>query len=175
MPDKKGSNPQPSPLPAPDVYKVFTPEFDTVAYDPLDPPKRYHTGIYVEKDVENQQGSFFNVTGDIIAQSGMRFEVKDDYIPATTEYFHKTTEIGWIRKADFSRIRDILEALPRPTKQQGLDFWSMDPAKRNKLTWTKQNGELYGPGEQRRPIIKCNEWTHQLAIPKLRHEGILHG
>ncbi|KAJ5158732.1 Transcription factor [Penicillium coprophilum] len=104
--------------------------------------------------MENQQGVFFNVTGDIIAQSGMRFEVKDDYIPTTAEYFYRTTEIGWIRKADFPRIRDILEALPRPTKQQGLDFWSMDPAKRNKLTWTKQNGELYGPGEQRRPIIK---------------------
>lgn len=31
-------------------YKVYTPEFDTVAYDPLDPPKRYHTGIFIEKD-----------------------------------------------------------------------------------------------------------------------------
>ncbi|KAJ5154423.1 uncharacterized protein N7500_009862 [Penicillium coprophilum] len=145
MSDNKGS---------PDVYKVFTPEFDTVAYDPLDPPKRYHTGIYIEKDAENQQGFFDDVTGDIIAKSGMRFEVKDDYIPVAT--------------------RGILEALPRPTKQQGLDFWSTDPAKRNKLTWTKENGELYRPGEQQRPIMKCNEWTHQVAIPKLRQKGILH-
>jgi hypothetical protein len=155
-------------------YKVSTPEFDTVAYDPLDPPKRYHTGIFVETDAEILEGALFHVTGDIIASSGMRFEVKENYDPGADEYFHRTTVIGWIRKADYPRIRGILEALPTPTKQQGLDFWSNDPDKRNKLTWTKQNGDLYGPGEQRRPIMKCNEWTHQLAIPKLRQEGILH-
>ncbi|KAJ5981130.1 hypothetical protein N7481_008428 [Penicillium waksmanii] len=154
-------------------YKVFVPEFDTVAYDPLDPPKRYHTGIFVETDTETLRGALFHVTGDIIANSGMRFEVRDNYVPGASRYFHRTTEIGWIRKADYPRIRGILEALPKPTKQQGIDFWSKDPAKRNKLTWTKQNGDLYGPGEQRRPIMKCNEWTHQLAIPKLRGERIL--
>lgn len=156
-------------------YRVSTPEFDTVAYDPLDPPKRYHTGIFVEIDSDNFEGDLFHVTGDIIANRGMRFEVKGNYVPGATRYFHKNTQIGWIRKADYPRVRDILEALPRPTKQQGIDFWSKEPGKRNKLTWTKQNGDLYGPGEQRRPIMKCNEWTHQLAIPKLRREGILYG
>ena len=155
-------------------YKVSTPEFDTVAYDPLDPPKRYHTGVFVETDSEALQGTLFHVTGDIIAQRGMRFEVRENCIPTASKHFHRATQIGWIRKADYPRIRGILEALPTPTKQQGIDFWSEDPAKRNKLTWTKQNGELYGPGEPRRPIVKCNEWTHQLAIPVLRQEGILH-
>ncbi|KAI9043444.1 uncharacterized protein KD926_003595 [Aspergillus affinis] len=155
-------------------YKVSTPEFDTVAPDPLDPPKRYHTGIFVETNPKALKGSLFHVTGDIIASSGMRFEVKTDYDPGASKFFHRTTDIGWVRKADFPRIRGILEALPKPTKQQGIDFWTKDPAHWNKLTWTKQNGELYGPGEQRRPIMKCNEWTHQIAIPKLRREGILH-
>ncbi|KAH8424190.1 uncharacterized protein LDX57_001945 [Aspergillus melleus] len=155
-------------------YKVSTPEYDTVAHDPLDPPKRYHTGIFVETDPETSKGTQFHVTGDIIAASGMRFEVKNNYVPGETKYFHGTTDIGWIRKADYPRIRPILEALPRPTKQQGIDFWSKDPRRRNKLTWTKENEEVYGPAEQRRPVMKCNEWTHQLAIPKLRQEGILH-
>lgn len=155
-------------------YKVSTPELDTVAPDPLDPPKRYHTGIFVETDRDTLRGALFHVTGDIIANNGMRFEVRDNYVPGASRHFHRTTQIGWIRKADYPRIRGILEALPKPTKQQGLDFWSKDPAKRNKLTWTKENGDLYGPGEQRRPIMKCNEWTHQIAIPKLRSEGILH-
>ncbi|CAG8093299.1 unnamed protein product [Penicillium salamii] len=155
-------------------YKVFTPEFDTVAYDPLDPPKRYHTGVFVETDAGTLQGVLLQVTGDIIASSGMRFEVKENFVPAAEKYFHRTTEVGRICKSDFPRIRGILEALPTPTKQQGLDFWSLDSNKRNKLTWTKQNGDLYGPGEQRRPIMKCNEWTHQLAIPTLQREGILH-
>lgn len=172
--EKESRSLQPSPLPALERYKVFTPELDTVAHDPLDPPKRYHTGIFVEKISENHQGDMIQVTGDIIAGSGMRFEVKDDYVPAATQHFHRTIEIGWIYKADLQRLKDVLKALPTPTKQQGLDFWSKDPAKRNKLTWTKQNGDLYGPDEQRRPIMKCNEWTHQLAIPKLRHDGILH-
>ncbi|KAJ5737110.1 uncharacterized protein N7483_002235 [Penicillium malachiteum] len=142
-------------------YKVYTPEFDKVAYDPLDPPKRYHTGIFVERDTGSLQGEQFHVTGDIIARNGMRFEVKENYVPAASKYFHRTTHIGWIHKDDYPKIR-------------GLDFWSKDPAKRNKLTWTKQNGDLYGPGEERRPIMKCNEWTHELAIPKLRSEGVLH-
>lgn len=25
-------------------------QFETVAVDPLDPPKRYHTGVFVERD-----------------------------------------------------------------------------------------------------------------------------
>ncbi|KAJ5722221.1 hypothetical protein N7488_000256 [Penicillium malachiteum] len=154
-------------------YKVYTPEFDKVAFDPLDPRKRYHTGIFVERDPGSLEGEQFHVTGDIIARSGMRFEVRENYVPAASKYFYRTTHIGWIHKNDYPKVKGILEALPRPTKQQGLDFWSKDPAKRNKLTWTKQNGDLYGPGEERRPIIKCNEWTHELAIPKLRDEGVL--
>ncbi|KXG52103.1 uncharacterized protein PGRI_083870 [Penicillium griseofulvum] len=175
MSDKEGSpNQQSSPLSAPERYKVFTPEFDTVAYDPLDPAKRYHTGIFVETDPKTHAGDQFHVTGDVIARNGMRFEVKSDFVPVADICFHRNTEIGWIHKADYPRIQPILEALPRPTKQQGLDFWSLDPEKRNKLTWTKEDGELYGPDEPRRPIMKCNEWTHQLAIPKLREVGILH-
>ncbi|KAJ5179721.1 hypothetical protein N7492_002931 [Penicillium capsulatum] len=175
MSDLEGpGNPPRSPSPASERYRVFTPELDTVAYDPLDPPKRYHTGVFVETDRKNRSGALFHVTGDVIAGSGMRFDFRDGYAPGASKHFHRTTEIGWIHKADYPRIHDILKALPKPTKQQGIDFWSKDPLKRNKLTWTKENGDLYGPGEERRPIMKCNEWTHELAIPKLQQEGILH-
>ncbi|CAI7659920.1 unnamed protein product [Penicillium pancosmium] len=74
-------SPQCSPPSASERYKVFTPEFDTVAFDPLDTPKRYHTGIFVGTDPETLRGELFYVTGDIIANSGMRFEVKDNYVP----------------------------------------------------------------------------------------------
>jgi len=100
-------------------YKVSTPEYDTVAYDPLDPPKRYHTGIFVETNTETGVGSQFHVTGDIIARNSMRFEVIENYVPATTQYFHRNTEIRWIREADYPRIRGILKALPTPTKTFG--------------------------------------------------------
>lgn len=155
-------------------YKVYTPEFDTVAYDPLDPPKRYHTGIFIEKDTKTSSGDLFQVTGDVIAASGMRFDVKENYRPTEDGYFHRMEQVGCIHKADFPRVRAILEALPTPPKQQGIDFWSKGSPTWNQIVWTKENGDLYGPGEQRRPIMKCNEWTHQLAIPKLQMEGILH-
>lgn len=146
MSREKGScSPQCRPLTVSERYQVFTPEFDTVSYDPLNPPKRYHTGIFVETDPEILEGDLFNVTSDVIASSGMRFEVKESYVPSTETYFYRTTEIGWIHKADYSRVNDILEALPRPNKQQGIDFRSKDPAQRNKLTWTKQNGDFFGP------------------------------
>ncbi|OGM39315.1 hypothetical protein ABOM_012028 [Aspergillus bombycis] len=108
-------------------YKVSTPEFDSVAYDPLDPPKRYYTGVFVQTDSKSPRGALFQVTGDIIAQKGMRFEVKRNYAPVESKLFHRTTHIGWIRKADYPRIEGILEALPTPTKQQGIDFWTKDP------------------------------------------------
>ncbi|CAG8071365.1 unnamed protein product [Penicillium olsonii] len=165
---------QESAFPTHEWYRVLTPELDKVAFDLLDPPKRYHTGVFVALDPTTGRGTLFHVTGDVFAKSGMRYEERENYDPVSSTYFHKITGIGWIRKADYSRIGPVLRALPKPTKQQGLDFWSLDPLLRNKLTWTKENGELYGPGEERRPIMKCNEWTHELAIPKLRDEGILH-
>ena len=109
-------NKEPRTLLASEHYKVFTPELDTVAYDPLDPPKRYHTGIFVQKDPKAFEGDLFHVTGDIIARSGMHFEVKENYVPGASRQFHKTTEIGWIHKAEFPKIRGVLEALPTPTK-----------------------------------------------------------
>ncbi|KAJ5240217.1 hypothetical protein N7468_004836 [Penicillium chermesinum] len=123
--------------------RVFTPEFDTVAHDHLDPAKRYHTGIFVERDPEIGLGDLFNVTGDIIARAGMRFEVKEDYVPGADRYFHRTEQVGWIHKADYPRITRILEALPTPTKQQGLDFWSKDPAKRNISLLGRSRTEIF--------------------------------
>jgi hypothetical protein len=156
-------------------YRVFQPELDTVAFDPLDPAKRYHTGIFVETEQELDKGTLFHVTGDVIAGSGMIYEERDNYAPTKEEHFVRSPQIGWILKTDYhsGRFSNILRALPRPTKQQGLNFWKPDPNhRRTEIIWTKENGEPYGPGEERRPVMKCNEWTEQLAIPKLRAEGV---
>ncbi|KAK2768206.1 hypothetical protein FQN54_000058 [Arachnomyces sp. PD_36] len=114
-----------------EFYRVFLPEFDTVAFDPLDPPKRYHTGVFVETEPAINEGTFFHVTGDIIAGGGMRYEEKDDFGPMTSNHLHRfqDTMIDWVIKADFhsGRISSILRALPRPTKQQGINFWEVDP------------------------------------------------
>lgn len=104
-----------------DWCAVFNPSFDTAAFDPLDPPKRYHEGIFVEDNPITKDGIMFHVTGDIIAPSGMRFEMKEGYAAEVSAHLHSYPQIGWVRRADFKsgRIEAMLRALPTPSKQQG--------------------------------------------------------
>lgn len=157
-------------------YRALKPELDTVAHDPLDPPKRYHDGIFIETDPATGLGTLFNVTGDIIAASGMRYEVKESWTPGQDGPVHRITQLGWVRRADFDSgaVGEVLRGLPKPTRQQGINFWEVDAGTgRHELVWTKESGELYGPGEKKRAVFKCNEWTAEYAIPALRSSGIL--
>jgi hypothetical protein len=157
-------------------FKVFTPELDSVAHDPLDPAKRYHTGIFIQTDPSLGTGTMFQVTGDVISQNGMRYEERVDYLPGSEAPLHRSTLIGVMLKCDFDRgiASTIVSSLPTPSKQQGLNFWEKDPQTgRHELIWTKENGDPYGPGETRRPTFKCNEWTSQYAVPALRDAGVL--
>lgn len=156
--------------------RVYKPELDSVAPDPLDPPKRYHDGVFVELDHLSGTGTMFHVTGDIIAASGMRYEEKRAYQPSVSARLHSNTQIGWVLREDYDKglIGSILRALPTPPKQQGLNFWERNPVTgRHDLIWTKANGNPYGPNEQRPAIFKCNEWTENGAIRILRQRGIL--
>ncbi|KAK2800969.1 hypothetical protein FQN50_007944 [Emmonsiellopsis sp. PD_5] len=160
-------------------YPVYRPEFDTAAFGALDPVKRYHEGVFVELDATTHKGTLFHVTGDIISANGMYYEERKDYAPSLSEHLFRNTQIGWVRKDDIhsGKITAILRGLPTPPRQQGLDFWDKekDPVtKQTKIIWMRQDGERYGPGEQRRPVFKCNEWIHQYAIPALRAAGVLH-
>ncbi|GBF59831.1 hypothetical protein TMEN_2226 [Trichophyton mentagrophytes] len=157
-------------------YRVYKPGLDTAAFDPLDPEKRYHEGILVETKPGYGKGTLFHVTGDIITASGMRYEEREFDREMESEYLHNFPQIGLVSRADFhsGKIGAILKELPRPTKQQGINFWEVDPTTgRHEIIWTRQDGERYGPDEQRRPIFKCNEWTRQYAIPALREAGVL--
>ncbi|RJE22490.1 hypothetical protein PHISCL_05176 [Aspergillus sclerotialis] len=125
-------------------YRVFKPELDTAAHDPLDPVKRYHEGVFVETDPASGQGTLFHVTGDIIAASGMRYEERHNYAPAESKHLHRYTQIGWVLQGDYhsGRISAILRALPGPTKQQGINFWEPNPITgRHDIIWTKEDGE----------------------------------
>jgi len=176
-PTQHASSQQPQQTQSPEpFFRVFTPELDSVAHDPLDPPKRHHTGIFIRTNPSLGAGTMFQVTGDIISQNGMRYEEKSDYLPGSEAPLHSSILIGVISRTDFDRgvVSTILKALPTPSKQQGLNFWETDPQTgRHELIWTKANGDPYGPGETRRPTFKCNEWTSQYAIPALRDARIL--
>ncbi|OJD12814.1 hypothetical protein ACJ73_09294 [Blastomyces percursus] len=138
-------------------YRVYIPQLDTASPDPLDPQKRYHEGIFVETDPDGR-GTLFHVTGDIIAFGGMRYEERSEYRPRESAHYHNIINIGWVLRDDFhkGRIGAILQNLPKPPKQQGPSFKPDPITGRCPMIWTKPNGEAYEPGEQRRPIIKCN-------------------
>lgn len=156
-------------------YRVFRPEIDSAAHDPLDPRKRYHDGVFVELDYTTGEGTSFHVTGDIIAATGMRYEEKSHFIPGSEAALHRMTFLGYVRQADFdsSKVSAVLRALPTPTKQQGINFWKKsDVPGEIEMIWTKENGEPYETDEPRRPIVKCNEWTTD-AITELRDQEIL--
>jgi hypothetical protein len=132
--------------------------------------------VFVELDIATGKGTFFHVTGDILAKSGMRYEERPNYQPGASGRLHKNTHIGWTLKSDCTSgiISDVLRALPKPTKQQGINFWEPNPLTgRYDIIWTKEDGEPYGPNEERRSVFKCNEWTANHAIPTLRSQGIL--
>lgn len=157
-------------------YCVFKTEIDSAAHDPLDPVKRYHDGVFVEHESKIRRGQLYHVTGDIIGARGMRYDERRGWRPGQSGRLHSMTAIGYVSKADFEsgRISEVLCALPTPTKQQGLNFWQKNPRTgMHDIIWTKEDGEPYAPGEPRRPIFKCNEWTAQYAIPALRNTGIL--
>lgn len=110
-------------------FCVFKPELDTVAHDTLDPAKRYHEGIFIETDPVNSKGMMFHVTGDVIAADGMRYEERPEDIFGTSAPLHKVSQLGWVDSADYHsrKISAILSGLPTPTKQQGINFWEVDP------------------------------------------------
>ena len=76
--------------------RAFTPELDSVAHDPIDPTKRYHTGIFVETNPSLSTGTMHQVTGDVISQNGTRYEEKADYLPGSEAPLHRLIPIGVI-------------------------------------------------------------------------------
>lgn len=156
-------------------YSVYKPESDTAAPDPLDPGKRYHDGIWVKHSPSTNKGSLFHVTGDVIAARGMRYEQRDDWTPGDSGPLHNLTFLGYVRKEEYEsgRLGRVLKELPTPPKQQGINFWEKDPVTgRHELIWTQEDGELYGSGEERRKVFKCNEWS-AAAVEKLKEVGLL--
>lgn len=139
---------EPAPPQQESYYRVFKPERDTAAHDPLDPVKRYDDGVFVEVNPEASAGTLFHVTGGIIAASGMRYEERNNYDPTESGHLHRTTQIGWVLKPDYNsgRISSILRALPTPSKQQGLNFWERNPdTGKYDIIWTREDGERYAP------------------------------
>lgn len=149
--------------------RVFKVKFKLAISDPDMPSPRYHTIIFVEtNDLGPGSGTKHHVTGDIV--NGMRYEAVPIEDPQGDDNLHSKVLIGHARIADYPQAwNNLLGMLPAPPKQKAFNIATMktEPVK----NWTPLT--FYGPGETRRPLIKCTEWTEKQAIPALIDEGLL--
>ncbi|KAJ5919170.1 hypothetical protein N7466_010113 [Penicillium verhagenii] len=155
-------------------YKVFVPEFDRVSPDPLEEHiKRFHVGIFIEKDPESGIGDFFHVTGDLMMRNGMSYETKTNWDARNSRQFVKMTQLGWIHETDssFSTIDSILRKVDRPARQQGINFELKDETW-NRVVWIEEDGRPSPNNIPTRQIRKCNEWVWD-AEEALDKAGIL--
>lgn len=147
------------------VYKV--------RYGPVDPPDpdvpgvRYHNVIFVETD-EDGSGIIHHVTGDLV--DGMHYERKPSPRPEDddTRRFYDKEFLGTVLASSHPAAFDeVLRAQPPPPRQKRFN------AKTLRTELFKPDGGFYEPGEPRRPLVKCTEWTQQQAIPALLQSGTI--
>ncbi|KAL6698073.1 hypothetical protein J3F84DRAFT_366419, partial [Trichoderma pleuroticola] len=110
----------------------------------------------------------FHVTGDIT--SGMNYESTAFHIEENLQPLHSKELLGYAKAVNFKQEWDsILKNIPPPPKQKAFNMKTMktEPVKEwDPLTF-------YNPGENRKPLIKCTEWTEKQAVPALLKAGLI--
>lgn len=151
------------------LYRVFKLKFKLAIQDPDMPSPRYHTVIFVETNAQGPgTGMKHHVTGDIV--NGMSYESNPYQNADISETRHSREVIGYARVSTYPQAWDrVLSALPAPPKQKAFNPQTMktEPVK----DWKPLT--FYQPGEPRRPLVKCTEWTENQAIPALFNEGLV--
>lgn len=148
-------------------YPVYKLKFTLAIQDPDMPSPRYHTVVFVETDV-NGGGTKFHVTGDIT--SGMCYESTAFHIEDNLQPLHSKELLGYAKAINFKEKWDsVLKYIPPLPKQKAFNIETM------KTESVKEWDPLtfYKPGEYRRPLIKCTEWTEKQAIPALLKAGLI--
>ncbi|KAI1387202.1 uncharacterized protein F4822DRAFT_429958 [Hypoxylon trugodes] len=136
-------------------YAVYKLRFSVALEDPDITSLRYHAVIFLETSADNSR-IMYHVIGDIA--SGMSHQSKPFQNPEMSRTFHSKGLLRWTHPIVWD---NLLQAVPVPKKQKSFNIKSMktEPFKTlNTLTF-------YKPGERRRPLVKCTEWTEQRAIP----------
>lgn len=146
-------------------YKVYKIRYTIAIPDPDMPSPRYHNVIFVETGPDGS-GIIHHVTGDIT--SGMYYDTKRGRRPEESESFYAKEYLGVVKTSDYPhRVDQVLRAQPPLPKQKHFNVKTM------KMEQIKPDGTFYAPGEPRRPMIKCTEWTVNQAIPALYASRIL--
>ncbi|KAL1841226.1 hypothetical protein VTJ49DRAFT_7294 [Mycothermus thermophilus] len=155
---------------APRYYEVYLLRFELGRFtDPDMPAPRYHNLLFVRCNPDGS-GIKFHVTGDITSSTGMIYksEAYHDFRYSRTLYDYKL--LGYTPSYNFhARWDAVLNATEKPPQQKAFNIATMktEPFK------TLHPLTFYQPGEQRRPLWKCTEWTNYKAIPALKAAGLI--
>ncbi|KAL2862532.1 uncharacterized protein BJX67DRAFT_366190 [Aspergillus lucknowensis] len=150
-------------------HDVSLARFTLAVQDPDTPGPRYHTGIFV-KTAEDGGGVFHQVTGDITSVDGMQYTPTHEPAPEISESFHSVEKIGVTPVEKYPHEWErVLRGVPPPPQQKAFNVKTM----RTEPFKTRDPLMFYGPGEMRKSLVKCTEWTLERAIPALRREGLL--
>ncbi|KAJ5929211.1 hypothetical protein N7454_007059 [Penicillium verhagenii] len=150
-------------------YEVYLARYNLAMQDPDMPSPRFHTAIFVETGAD-KSGIQWHVTGDVTSANGMIYTPQPRQSPEYSRSLHSLDKLGITpmskHPADWDRV---LRRIPAPPQQKAFNIKTMktEPFK------TLAPLTFYEPGEPRRPLVKCTEWTLDLAIPALRANRLI--
>ncbi|KAB8213011.1 hypothetical protein BDV33DRAFT_185658 [Aspergillus novoparasiticus] len=150
-------------------YEVYLARYSLAMPDPDMPGPRFHTTIFV-KTAADKSGILHHVTGDITSPNGMKYTPQQRHSPEYSQTFHSLEKLGVtpVSKHPDDWVK-VLRGVPAPPQQKAFNIKTMktEPFKSlSPLTF-------YEPGEPRRPLVKCTEWTLERALPALKAEGLI--
>lgn len=149
----------------PQRFNVYKVRYGPVTADPDVRGVRYHNIIFVETAADGS-GTIHHVTGDLVI--GFHYENKKSPRPEISKTFFAKDFIGTVLASTYpSAVENICKKQPAPPRQKAFNKSTM------KTEPFKPDGSFYEPGEARRPLIKCTEWTEQQAIPALLRANVV--
>jgi hypothetical protein len=153
----------------PEYYNVFLARYTLAIQDPDTPGTRYHTGIFVATST-NGSGVLHQVTGDVTSPGGMVYTPTSEPAPQDTECFYSVEKLGATPVEKYPEDwEEVLRAIPPPPQQKAFNVQTM----RTEPFKTREPLVFYKEGEERRPLVKCTEWTLERALPALRAKGLI--
>lgn len=128
---------------------------------------------HIRRDItprDQAPGTKHHVTGDIV--QGMHYESKPYQNPDRSENLHSKELIGYTAASTSpNTFGSVLQGVPAPTKSEGLQRKKKTMRTEPVKSWNPPT--FYEPGESRRPLVKCTEWTEQQATPTLHRQGLI--
>ncbi|KAL4900663.1 hypothetical protein BDW74DRAFT_182500 [Aspergillus multicolor] len=152
-------------------YEVYIARYTLAIHDPDIPGPRLHHTIFVQTSPDGN-GFLHQVTGDITNPGGMTYLVQDKKPQDEIQLPQSLEKLGVTPVETYpEQWERVIRAVPPPPQQKAFNVQTM----RTEPFKSKDPLTFYQPGEERRPLVKCTEWTMQRVIPALKANGLLLG